>query len=132
MNQLLGLLTTALSIMAAAIVSGLRLKPYIAAGHTHTPLAFAFYPAVIAATIVVPVVFLLRRWQGKNDVDIGPVTFPGRLPFIALGCLIYILVAVTFFPYQAPKEPPTFTPPRRQQPAPPALPIDFSVSETQS
>jgi hypothetical protein len=100
MNQLLGLGITGLSVMVAAVVSGLRLKPYLDAGEARTPLTFAFYPALIAAAIAVPVVFILRKWQGKTDVDIGPVTFTGNMPFIALGCVLYVIVAVTFFPYQ--------------------------------
>lgn len=102
MNQLRGMGVTALSVMIAAVVSGLRLKPYMNAGETYTPPTFALYPALIAIAITVPVVFLLRRWQGKKAVAIGPVSFPGNLPFITLGCLLYVLIGVTFFPYQEP------------------------------
>jgi len=105
MNKLLGFGVTGLSIMIAAIVSGFRLRPYLDAGETYTPPTFAIYPVLIAIAITVPIVFALRWWQGKADVDIGPVTLTDRQPFIVLGCLFYILVAVTFFPYQQPAKP---------------------------
>jgi hypothetical protein len=105
MNQILGMGVTALSVMIAAVVSGFRLKPYLDASLERTPLTFAFYPLVIAAALAVPTVFLIRKWQGKRNIDIGRVTFTGNLPFIALGCLLYVLVAMTFFPYQEPQPP---------------------------
>jgi uncharacterized membrane protein len=91
--------------MIAAIVSGFRLRPYLDAGEQYTPPTFALYPVLIAIAVTVPVVFLLRWWQGKHDLDIGPVTLADRQPFIVMGCLLYILVAVTFFPYQPPAKP---------------------------
>jgi hypothetical protein len=100
MSQLWGFALTGLSILVAAIVSGLRLKPYLDAGVEYTPATFALYPAAIAVTITVPVVFLLRWWTGKKEIAVGPVTLIHNQPFIVLGCLLYILVAVTFFPYQ--------------------------------
>jgi hypothetical protein len=106
MRQLYGFGITAVSVLTAALVSGFRLKPYLDAGVERTPLTFAFYPAVIATAITVPVVLLLRWWTGKKSINVGPVTFIGNLPFIAFGCLLYVLVAVTFFPYQAPPQPP--------------------------
>jgi hypothetical protein len=116
MNQFLGILLTALSVLLAAVVSGLRLKPYMDAGETYTPPTFALYPALIAAAIAIPTVFLLRKWQGKKDIDIGPVTFSDRQPFMVLGCLLYVTVAVTFFPYQErPKPRPPQPPPRQEQ-----------------
>jgi hypothetical protein len=111
MNKLLGFGATGLSVMIAAIVSGFRLRPYLDAGETYTPPTFALYPALIAIAITVPAVFALRWWQGKADVDIGPVTLTDRQPFIVLGCLFYILVAVTFFPYQQPEKPLPSSPP---------------------
>jgi hypothetical protein len=111
MNKLLGFGATGLSIMIAAIVSGFRLRPYLDAGETYTPPTFAIYPALIAIAITVPTVFALRWWQGKADVDIGPVTLTDRQPFIVLGCLFYILVATTFFPYQQPAKPLPSSPP---------------------
>lgn len=102
MNQVLGLLITSVSVLLAAITSGLRLKPYMDAGIEQTPMTFAVYPAGIAVAITVPVVFLLRWWQGKRNVDIGPVTFTDNSLFVVMGCLLYIVIAVTFFPYQPP------------------------------
>ena len=105
MNQILGMGVTALSVMIAAVVSGFRLKPYLDANLERTPLTFAFYPLTIAVALTVPTVFLIRKWQGKRNIDIGRVTFTGNLPFIALGCLLYVVVAVTLFPYQEPRPP---------------------------
>jgi len=105
MNKLYGLGVTGLSVMIAAIVSGFRLRPYLDAGEQDTPPTFALYPVLIAIAVTVPVVFLLRWWQGKRDLDIGPVTLADRQPFIVMGCLLYIIVAVTFFPYQPPAKP---------------------------
>ena len=118
MNKLYGLGVTGLSVMIAAIVSGLRLRPYLDAGETYTPPTFAMYPALIAIAITVPLVFVLRWWQGKVDVDIGPVTLADRQPFIVLGCLLYILVAVTFFPYQQPSKALPTSPPANPEKAP--------------
>jgi len=112
MNQLYGMGITALSVMFAAIVSGFRLKPYLDAGVARTPMTFAIYPAGIAVAIAVPVVFFLRWWTGKKTIDIGPVSFMGNLPIITLGCLLYVVIAVSFFPYQAP---PLEDSPDRQQ-----------------
>lgn len=114
--------------MTAAIVSGLRLKPYMDAGEKYTPPSFALYPALIAVAIAVPVVLLLRWWQGKRSLDIGPVTFVGNMPFIALGCVVYIIVAVTFFPYQPPSKPqfPT-SPPTQEKPVSPDSPVEASL-----
>ncbi|NOT58165.1 MAG: hypothetical protein HOP18_26475 [Deltaproteobacteria bacterium] len=100
MNQILGLLMTGVSVLLAAITSGLRLKPYMDAGVEHTPMSFAVYPAAVALVVTVPIVFLLRWWQGKRNVDIGPVTFVDNSLFVVLGCLVYIVVAVTFFPFE--------------------------------
>src|SRR2546425_5371440 len=102
MNKVLGLGVTGLSVVLAAIVSGLRLKPYIDAGEAYTPPTFALYPVLIAVALTVPAVFILRKWQGKTEVDIGPVTFTDRQPFLVLGCLLYVIVALLFFPYQKP------------------------------
>jgi hypothetical protein len=108
MNQILGMGITGLSVLLAAITSGVRLKPYMDAGIEYTPMTFAVYPAGVALAITVPVVFLLRWWQGKKSIDIGPATFPDNLSFIALGCLLYIIIAVSFFPYEplVPYQPP--------------------------
>jgi hypothetical protein len=102
MNQLIGLGITGLSVLFAAIVSGLRLKPYIDAGITRTPPTFALYPAAIALAITIPVVLFLRWKQGTKHVEIGPAKFMDHTLFIAVGCLLYIFIAVTFFPAQLP------------------------------
>jgi hypothetical protein len=104
--------------MIAAIVSGFRLRPYLDAGETYTPPTFAMYPALIAIAITVPVVFVLRWWQGKAEVDIGPVTLADRQAFIVLGCLLYIFVAVMFFPYQPPPKALPASPPAKPEKAP--------------
>ena len=100
MNQLIGLGLTALSVFSAAIVTALRLKPYMDAGMTRTPPTFAIYPAAIALAITIPVVFLLRWKQGSKNIVIGPAKFMDNSLFIVMGCLLYILVAVSFFPFQ--------------------------------
>lgn len=105
MSKLYGIGVTGLSVMIAAVVSGFRLRPYLDAGEAYTPPTFALYPILIAIAVTVPVVFLLRWWQGNRDIDIGPVTLADRQPFIVLSCLLYIIVAVTFFPYQPPVKP---------------------------
>ena len=102
MNQFSGLLITALSVLTAAIVSGLRLKPYIDAGAARTPASFMLYPVLITLAITVPVVFLLRKVQGKKDIDIGPIQFNDRMPFIALGCIVYAVISLAFFNDPAP------------------------------
>ena len=128
MNKLYGLGITGLSVMIAAIVSGLRLKPYLDAGETYTPPTFAMYPALIAIALTVPLVFGLRWWQGKVDLDIGPVTLADRQPFIVLGCLLYIFVAVAFFPYQqSPKALPTSPPANPEKSPPPSQPVNASL-----
>ena len=129
-NELRGMLITAGSILAAAVVSGLRLKPYIDAGVTYTPASFMIYPALLALAIAAPLVFLLRKLQGEKDVEIGALTssvspasaspprpvrggimslitkrqLPVRTPIIAFWCVLYIVIAVTFFPYEGPTD----------------------------
>ncbi len=102
MNQFSGLLITALSVLVAAIVSGLRLKPYIEAGAERTPASFMLYPVLVTLAITVPTVFLLRKVQGKKDIDIGPIRFNDRMPFIALGCIVYAVISLAFFYDRAP------------------------------
>ena len=75
------------------------------AGVERTPLTFATYPTLIAAALSIVVVFLIRWWTGKKNINVGPVTFTGNLPFIAFGCFLYVFVAVFFFPYEAPPRP---------------------------
>ena len=128
MSRLYGLGVTGLSVMIAAIVSGFRLKPYLDAGETYTPPSFAMYPALIAVAVAVPVVFLLRWWHGKAEIDIGPVTLTDRQPFVVLGCLFYIIVAVTFFPYQPPPKPlPSSPPTSPEKTVTPSQPVGVSL-----
>lgn len=114
-NELLGMLVTALAILSAAIVSGLRLKPYIDAGETYTPASFMLYPALAAALVAVPIVFLLRAVQGTKEIEIGPLKFTERTPFMALWCILYIVIAVTFFPYDGSQEPAPLPEPSYQE-----------------
>lgn len=109
MDQLYGLIVTGLSVLLAAVTSGFRLKPYLDAGIERTPMTFAIYPAATALAIAVPIVLLIRWWTGKSAISFGPVTFTRNLPFITLGCLLYVIIAVFFFPYQ---EPLPSTPPK--------------------
>lgn len=118
MNQFSGLLVTALSVLAAAIVSGLRLKPYIDAGATYTPASFMLYPVLITIALTVPIVLVLRKVQNKKDLDIGPVTFQDRMPFVAFGCIIYTIIALTFFYEKDPVIPARSFSPPSEQPAP--------------
>jgi hypothetical protein len=128
MNQFLGILMTALSVLIAAIVSGLRLKPYMDAGETYTPPTFALYPALIAAALAIPTVLVLRKVQGKNEIDIGPVTLADRQPFMVLWCVLYVTVAVTFFPYQErPKPVAPQQSPRLEKPDTPRQPVHLSL-----
>src|SRR5581483_3972507 len=110
MNQILGLGITAASVLLAAITSGLRLKPYLDMGVERTPPTLAIYPAAIALAITVPVVFFLRWRQGSKHVVVGPAKFMDNSLFVAMGCLLYILIAVSFFPYQPPYQPPVQSP----------------------
>ncbi|MEW6297064.1 MAG: hypothetical protein AB1671_04910 [Thermodesulfobacteriota bacterium] len=127
MGQFLGILATALSILIAAIVSGLRLKPYMDAGETYTPPTFALYPALIAAAIAIPLGFALRKWQGKTDIDIGPITLSDKQPFMVLWCLLYVTIAVLFFPYERAQPPPPPLPPGQETPATPPRSVNVSL-----
>ena len=130
MNQFSGLLITALSVLTAAIVSGVRLKPYLDAGAARTPASFMLYPVLVTLAITVPLVFLLRKVQGKKDIDIGPIRFTDRMPFIALGCVVYAVISLAFFYDRAPVPAVTPSPQRYQpfepQPKPPDEPLKIS------
>ncbi len=102
MNELLGAGMALLSTVAAALVSGLRLKPYLDAGAVYTPPRFALYPALIAVAVAVPTVVSLFWWRRKTSVTIGPATLTDRQFFAVLWCLLYIFTALIFFPYQPP------------------------------
>ncbi len=102
MNELLGVGMALLSTVAAALVSGLRLKPYLDAGAVYTPPRFALYPALIAVAVTVPTVVILFWWRRKTSTTLGPATFTDRQFFAVLWCLLYICTALIFFPYQPP------------------------------
>lgn len=127
MNHFLGLAVTALSVLLAAIVSGLRLKPYMDAGETYTPPSFALYPALIAAVIAIPAILIVRKWQGKKEIDIGPITLSDRQPFMVFGCLLYVTIAVIFFPYRERPQPPPQQPPRLEEPEPQHQPVTVAL-----
>lgn len=124
-NELLGMLATALSVLVAAVVSGVRLKPYLDAGETYTPASFMLYPALVAIAVAGPLVFFLRKVQGKKDIEIGPLVFKDRTPFMALWCFLYVVIALTFFPYDGPdpEERSPVAPDAREEAAPLNQPI---------
>lgn len=124
-NELLGMLATALSVLVAAVVSGVRLKPYLDAGETYTPASFMLYPALAAIAVAGPLVFFLRKVQGKKDIEIGPLVFKDRTPFMALWCFLYVVIALTFFPYDgpAPEDRRPAAPDAREEAAPLNQPI---------
>jgi hypothetical protein len=98
MNRLAGLGIAALSVFLAAVVSAVRLRPYLESGATRTPPSFAIYPAGIAAAVMLLVVFALRvRRGGHAGLDIGPVTLTGNQPAVITWCLVYIASALLFF-----------------------------------
>lgn len=136
-NELLGMLVTALAILSAAVVSGLRLKPYIDAGETYTPASFMLYPALAAVLVAIPIIYLLRAVQGTKELEIGPLKFTERTPFMALWCILYIVIAVTFFPYDGPEESDLLPDPSYQEETesplnqPVRLPLPFAADALQ-
>ena len=105
MSELLGFALALLSTLIAGVVSGLRLKPYLDAGEVYTPPTFALYPALIATGLSLLLVLLCCRWRRRSLVQIGPVSFTSRQLFAFFWCLLYVFVAVVFFPYQPPLAP---------------------------
>jgi len=99
MSDLLGFAIALFSTLIAGVVSGLRLKPYLDAGEVYTPPTFALYPALIATGFSVFLLILCQP-RRKSLVNIGPVSFTGKQFFAFVWCLFYVLVALTFFPYQ--------------------------------
>ena len=105
MNELLGFVIALFSTLLAGIVSGLRLRPYLDAGEVYTPPTFALYPALIATGLSLLLVLVVCQWRRKATVRLGPVSFTGKQFFAVLWCLVYVLVALTCFPYQPPLAP---------------------------
>jgi len=105
MNELLGFVIALFSTLLAGVVSGLRLRPYLDAGEVYTPPTFALYPALIATGLSLLLVLVVCQWQRKATVRLGPVSFTGKQFFAVLWCLVYVLVALTCFPYQPPLAP---------------------------
>jgi len=99
MDILLGWFMALLSILAATILSGFRLQPYLAAGVQITPPTLALYPALLAATVSAPATFIFY-WRGRRRVYIGPISFDKQQFFAFLWSLFYIGIAVSLFPYQ--------------------------------
>jgi hypothetical protein len=99
-DEFLGFFLALFSTIAAGIISGLRLKPYIEAGEQFTPPTFALYPALLALAFVLPIVFLTFRRRQHLFVTVGSVKFTQRQLFAVLWSLVYITIALTFFPYQ--------------------------------
>jgi hypothetical protein len=56
------------------------------------------------------------------------VTLSDRQPFMVFWCLLYVVVAVTFFPYQGPPKP-NFPsqPPGLEKPTTPSHPVSVSL-----
>jgi hypothetical protein len=107
MKEVYGFFIALFSTLAAGLVSGLRLRPYIEAGAVYTPPTFMLYPGLTALALTVLSVFFLYTWGGKKVVTIGPASFTHRQFFAALWSLSYIVIAVGIFPYQPPESRPT-------------------------
>lgn len=100
MDEFLGFFLALFSTITAGIISGLRLKPYIEAGEQFTPPSFALYPALLALAVVFPIVFL-AFWRRKQVfITVGSIKFTQRQLFAVLWSLVYVTIALTFFPYQ--------------------------------
>lgn len=104
MEEFLGFLLALFSTLAAGVVSGLRLKPYIDAGEQFTPHTFALYPALLAFALAFPSVWFLWR-RRPLVVTIGSIKFTEGQFFAVLWSLLYIVIALAFFPYQPIKRP---------------------------
>ena len=97
-NQLAGLGIAALSVLLAAVVSAIRLQPYLESGATRTPLSVTTYPAMVALGVGLLVFFMLRAQRGRHTpLDIGPVRFSIQHCAIIVGCLAYVAAGLLFF-----------------------------------
>jgi hypothetical protein len=98
LNQLAGMGIAALSVLLAAVVSAVRLRPYLEAGVTWTPLGVVTYPAIIALGVAVLTFSGLRaRMDRRAVLDIGPVSFSIQHSAVIVGCLAYVAIALLFF-----------------------------------
>jgi len=107
MKEVYGFFIALLSTLAAGVVSGLRLQPYIKAGAVYTPPTFMLYPGLAALALAILSVLFLYTLRKKRIITIGPASFTDRQFFAALWSLSYIVIAVGVFPYQPLESRPT-------------------------
>ncbi|HXG22170.1 MAG TPA: hypothetical protein VNN62_24260, partial [Methylomirabilota bacterium] len=105
MEEFLGFFLALFSTLAAGVVSGLRLKPYLDAGVQFTPPSFALYPALLACAFALPTVIATFWRRPQRVVTIGAIPFTKRQLFAVLWSVLYIVLALTYFPYEQ-TEPP--------------------------
>jgi hypothetical protein len=96
-KELAGMGVTAASVLLAAVVSAIRLKPYLESGQTWTPLHVTTYPALLALGAALVVYGLARGRGGARFVEVGPLRFSPRHLAVAVGCLAYVAIAIVVF-----------------------------------
>ena len=97
-NRLAGMGIAALSVLLAAVVSAIRLQPYLESGETRTPLTVTTYPAIVALGVGLLVFLMLRVRKGRNTpLDIGLVRLSIQHCAIIVGCLAYVGAALFLF-----------------------------------
>jgi hypothetical protein len=97
-NRLAGMGIAALSIFLAAVVSAVRLRPYLESDATWTPLGVTTYPAMIALGVALLAFSVLRVQKGREAIlDIGSVRLSLYHSTVITGCLAYVAVALLFF-----------------------------------
>jgi hypothetical protein len=97
-NRLAGMGIAALSVLLAAVVSAIRLQPYLESGATRTPLTVTTYPAMVALGVAVFVYYGLQSWKGRRALlDIGPVRLSVHHSAVIVGCLAYVAAAFFLF-----------------------------------
>jgi hypothetical protein len=110
MTDFLGFFLSLFSLLAAGMISGLRLKPYIDAGEQFTPRTFALYPALLAFVFAFPIVVFLYWRRRQIFVTIGLIKFTDKQLFALLWSILYIFIALTFFPSQPTEQQPSVPP----------------------